>query len=114
MESFDDFEWEDGWHRPADFDVSDVTYYRGYPVPIALLEHVYDISGHDMERDGTGRDLSLVEDTWDLLRGWWEEVELQKEARGSDETLEHLTAPDRHAMEFGTCTIGGEVLDPDA
>lgn len=105
METSAKFDMQYDWKRPSDHRFSHVTYYRGYPLPLALLDHICRISGLVLEWREAGRDLSMVDEAWELLAAWREEVEREKGQRGDVKITKHLTAPDLHDMEFGNCAI---------
>lgn len=96
------------WHFGCPFSVVDLTYYRGYPVPFALLEHIYDLNNDTLDWQVPGRDMALVAEAWSLLCGWWSEVERDKEQRGDDDVRAHLTESDLEDIEFGLCILEQE------
>jgi hypothetical protein len=55
--------------------VVDLVSYRGRPVPMALLRHVYLLSGLDWEWITGERDGELADEAWVLLAAWVEELD---------------------------------------
>lgn len=108
MESSDDFSWGEkgwGWQDPGRIPSILVTFYRGYPIPFSLLQHVFWINEHLPDSQKFARDLKLVDEAWALLDAWWEEVEKEKAQHGDVDVRERLTAPDLYDMLHGKCII---------
>jgi len=64
----------------------DLSYYRGYPLPYALLDHIPGL--YDADFGGvTPRGLSVPKETWEILDGWYKEVKKALQGKSPQEIL---------------------------
>jgi hypothetical protein len=66
-----------------------MAYYRGAPLPIALLNHVLTLAGPIVPAEGRG--LDLPEEAWELLRAWFGELWSRPWHRTSHERVKTST-----------------------